>query len=247
MNPLMLTTSTVAEMARKRSTQATGLVVRSNDELLDELRKQFELLKSACNLYDAGDGLQVLNVAARLRVILNPPNSLINKLHLQRQLNLRDTSTHRLDPDRHMCIANVGVEISHGDCARWVPLLDGWPPGHPVQQPQRFGIWWNEPIMPRSVQDGLDRTPRYSRRDLVLGVANKDGGTHVDNRDVDYDSLTRDSFSMEVAFKDTKGQSEFMPIIGNPVDAAVRQIGHEVLVTLSLDLPDVMRSRDTRK
>ena len=219
-------------MARKRSIQPTKLVVRSEDELLEELRKQFELLKSACNQYDAGDELQILNTATRLRVILNPPNSLINRLHLQRRLTFRDTSTHRLDPNRHMCIANLGVEITQGVGARWVPLLNGWPSGHPAQQPQRFNTWWNEPIMPKTVSDGLDRTPRYSRRDLVLGVANKDGGTHIDNRDIDYDSLTRDSFSMEIAFKDAKGKTEMMAVDGNPVNAAVRQIGHEVLVTL---------------
>ena len=230
-------------MARRRSKQSAQVLVRSESELVEELRKQFDRLKSACIAYDVGDELQILNIAACLRVILNPTDSLIHLLHLQRLLKFRDTSTHRLDPNRHMCIANLGVEIEHGVGARWIPLRDGWPPGHPTQLPQPLSKWWTEPIMPRSTLEGLDRRPHYSRRDLVLGVANKDGGTHVDNREVDYDSLTRDSFTMEVAFKDASSKSDFRPVAGNPVYTSVRQIGHEVIVTLSVDLPEVLRAR----
>src|ERR1035437_4359265 len=112
-------------MARRRSKQSAQIVMRSDSELVEELRKQFEVLKSACIAYDAGDELQIINIAARLRVILNPPKSLIHLLHLQRLLKFRDTSTHCLDPNRHMCIANLGVDIEHGVGARWIPLRDG--------------------------------------------------------------------------------------------------------------------------
>jgi hypothetical protein len=235
--------STVACVARRQRTPKARLVVRNERELVDEIRKQFELLKSVCEIYDQGDELQILIIASRLRVILNGPQSLIGQLHLSKELRFRDTSTHRLDPDRNVLVANIGVEIIQGVGARWIPLFERWPEGQPKPIPQRFNTWWTEPIMPRSGPDGLNRTPRYCRRLLVLAISNQDGGTHVGNRDAEYDELTRDSFTFEVAFRSPLGETAFQPVHGNPVNVCVRQIAYEVLGTLSIDLPNVLRSR----
>jgi len=105
--------------------------------------------------YDGGDELEVVNIASRLRVILQGPKSLIGQLHLAKDLRFRDTSTHRLDPERNICIANIWPQVMP-DGARWRPLLDGWPNGHPMPPPQHLRAWWTEPIMPTSTPDGLD-------------------------------------------------------------------------------------------
>jgi hypothetical protein len=218
------------------------IVTRSEQELLEQLRRQFELLKGACARYDAGDDLEVINIAARLRVILLGPNSLLGRLHLAKDLRFRDTSTHRLDPDRNPCIANIGFEITPAG-GRWRPLLDGWPDGQPKPPPQRFHTWWTEPIMPSTGPEGLDHTPRHSREDLVRDVAHQDGGAHVDHRDAVYDELTRDHFPCEVSTVVGNLTSPYQPVQGNPVNACLRQIAHEVLVTLSADLPAVLGAR----
>jgi hypothetical protein len=227
-------------VTRQRIRPAT--VTRSNQELVDALRQQFELLKGACLRYDAGDELEVINIAIRLRVILHGHKSLVGRLHLAKDLRFRDTSTHRLERDRNKCIANIDVDIGPTG-GRWRPLLDDWPDGHPKPPPQRFNPWWTEPIMPTSGPQGLDHTPRYSRQDLVLAVANKDGGAHVDHRDVTYDELTRDHFTIEIAIRTGDQVSPYEPVRGNPVSVCLRQIGHEVLTTLSVDLPAVLAAR----
>jgi hypothetical protein len=239
----LLSALTVGVVARYKRIQTSKLVIRSPRELVEELRKQFELLKSACERYDQGSELEVIHIAARLRVILAGPQSVIGRLHLSRDLKFRDTSTHRLAPDHNVLIANIGVEITQGVDAKWIPLFERWPEGQPKPPPQRFSTWWTEPIMPMSMPDGLDRTPRYSRQRLVLAIANQDGGARVGDRDKDYDELTRDHFSFEVAFRGPDGDTAFQPVQGNPVNVCVRQIAHEVLGTLSLDLPAILQAR----
>ncbi|HEV3313007.1 MAG TPA: hypothetical protein VG815_21050 [Chloroflexota bacterium] len=66
----------------------------------------------------------------------------------------------------------------------------------------------------------------------MTAIANRDGGAHIDRRQVDYDRLTRDFFTMEVAYNPSEGESDFTPVQGNPAEVALRQIGHEVLLTL---------------
>ena len=230
----------------KQRKQISGTVRRGDRGLVEALRQQFELLKSACSTYDRGNELEIINIASRLRVILQGPQSLIGQLHLSKDLKFRDTSTHRLDPERNICIANIGIKLTPGVGAEWIPLLEGWPEGHPKPHSALFSAWWTEPIMPTSSPDGLDRTPRYSRQKLVLAIANQDGGAHLGKRDTDYDELTRDHFTYEVAWRGPGGESSFQPVQGNPVNACVRQVGHEVQGTLALNLQAALDARARR-
>jgi hypothetical protein len=225
----------------RRST--TGRVTRSESQLIKSLEQQFELLSGACGRYDGGDPLETLNIATRLRVILEGPTSLLVQLRLVNELPFMDTSTHRLDPDRHPCIANLGVKIEAGVGGRWLPLGDGWPDGQPRPPDALFATWWKEPILPKSTEDGFEPTPSFSRRQLVLAVANQDGGTHVLPRDADYDALTTDSFAHEVGFHSPTGEVNFYPMETNASEACIRQIGHEVLRTLERNLPPIINQR----
>jgi hypothetical protein len=225
-------------VAHQHRRPVAATVRRTDEDLLEALRQQFELLKGACSRYDAGSDLEAINIAARLRVILQPPKSLVALLHLAKDLRFRDTSTHRLDPDRNPHIANIRFKFTPTG-PRWQPLRDDWPEGQPKRSPQRFHLWWTEPIMPMSGPEGLDLTPQYSRQDVVLSVANQDGGAHVNHRDAAYDQLTRDHFTYEVA----TSAGDYQPVQGNPVNACLRQIAHEVLVTFTLDLPGVIAAR----
>jgi hypothetical protein len=229
-------------VGRHQRRAAATKVFRSEEALLELLREQFELLKGASMRYDGGDELEVINIASRLRVILQGPKSLIGQLYLAKDLRFRDTSTHRLDPERNICIANIWPQVMP-DGAHWRPLLDGWPNGHPKPPPQHLRTWWTEPIMPTSTPDGFDHTPRYSREDLVLSVANQDGGAHVDQRDAGYDQLTRDYFTIEVAIRSGDTVAPYKPVQGNAVNVCIRQIAHEVLFTLSVDLPVALKAR----
>src|ERR1035437_541864 len=60
---------------RQQRRPTSGPVTRSDRGLIEALRQQFELLKSACSTYDEGNELEVINIATRLRVILQGPQS----------------------------------------------------------------------------------------------------------------------------------------------------------------------------
>jgi len=73
------------------------------------------------------------------------------------------------------------------------------------------------------------KLPLLCRRDLILAVANKDGGAHVDPvLDEKYANLSRGN-SLAWRYRGPRGD---IPLEG-PEKAAVRQIAHEVLKTLN--------------
>lgn len=79
-----------------------------------------------------------------------------------------------------------------------------------------------------------------SRKDLILTVANKDGGAHVDPiLDEKYADLSRRN-SLAWRFSSPRGD---VPLEG-PEKAAVRQITHEILKSLNPAMP-VMKPKVT--
>jgi hypothetical protein len=86
-------------------------------------------------------------------------------------------------------------------------------------QSSAFAQWWAATVF-------VDRAQRrMSRADVVLSVANKDGGAHVDaSLPGDYASLSRGNSLGWTA--------DGKPLPGRPELIAIRQIAHEVLKTL---------------
>ena len=105
------------------------------------------------------------------------------------------------------------MEIVAGRGGRYVALLDEIRsdrrrPGVP------FGMWWNKKVY-----------RRLSRGDLVAGLANQDGGAHVDASLTDaYADLTR---------RNGLGwEYDTTPFEGNAARASMRQMTWELLTTL---------------
>ena len=105
-----------------------------------------------------------------------------------------------------------------GARTRYVAMLDGAMRARPLS----FEGWWSEIVFVD------DRRAVLTRKDLVLSVADQDGGAHVDaNLNETYGRLSREHSLGWVAMY---GQVE-RPIL-QPERAAVRQIAHEVLRVL---------------
>lgn len=85
-----------------------------------------------------------------------------------------------------------------------------------------FERWWNDPVI-------KDERKRYlNRRDLILNVADTDGGAHVDpGLDEAYADLSRNN-SLGWILNEGDVVRPFPP----PVMPCIRQIAHEVLETL---------------
>jgi hypothetical protein len=79
------------------------------------------------------------------------------------------------------------------------------------------------------------RNSVFTRKDLVLSIANQDGGAHVDPQlDEDYAGLTRKNSIGWVAEIDGK----IIPNESNPALASIRQIAYKVLESLKRKLPE---------
>ena len=75
----------------------------------------------------------------------------------------------------------------------------------------------------------------FSRRDIVLNMANKEGGAHIDPKlDEAYANLPKfNSLAWKIH---TEGQEKDM---GNPVPPSIRQITHEFIKTLEDEIIDL--------
>ena len=88
-----------------------------------------------------------------------------------------------------------------------------------------FEPWWRSPVL----VDTLDNS--FSRSDLVLSCANKDGVHYDPVVPESYAALTRDNSAGWAIANDDGPQ---IPFDGNPVRVMVRQIGLEVQASLAV-------------
>lgn len=99
----------------------------------------------------------------------------------------------------------------------------------------RFPDWWDDPVI-------KDKSgSMFSRKDLVLNVADTDGGAHVDPElDEAYMALSRNN-SLGWTFSDGDVEEALK---GRPELASMRQIAHEVLSTINRFVPDFANTQE---
>jgi len=200
---------------------------RSKGDLEQELRNQLALLKHACDAFDNGFTHIGKHIALTLRVLLYHHGQ---SQALLRQLGLLDKRflDSAGDIDRRnelsewrLCVFRLRSDggnflakcLSGGDTnsLRWLS----------------FENWWNNPV----IKDKQHRF--FNRRELVLNVADTDGGAHVDSElEEAYMALSREN-SLGWNFFDGEKST---PFIG-PELQCMRQIAHEVLETIKKKAP----------
>lgn len=122
--------------------------------------------------------------------------------------------------------ALVVIKASPGGIEEVAPL-DNQPPSNVTWS--RFKLWWNKPVLSADLSKALVGGPiqESTRRDVILWLANQDGGAHVDAMtDADYDSVRNTVFGTVHASDGTRS------VVKMPIAASMRQIAHEVLVTM---------------
>ncbi|MFH1140294.1 MAG: hypothetical protein V1724_01180, partial [Chloroflexota bacterium] len=110
----------------------------------------------------------------------------------------------------------------------YIPRCSGPEGSGPKPTKSPFNKWWGEVVI--KDKDGR----RFTRRDLVLGLADKEGGTHVDpTLDKEYAMLSR--FNSQGWRVNTWGIVQ--PPDNSLVAASVRQIAYEVLLSIEQAFP----------
>lgn len=196
-------------------------VPQSEQELNEHLADHVRFLELSADSYDSGFTGEAKRMATSLRVLLHDTKksqSLLNQLG--RKSILFYDGSHPINPRNKVSHSGiVGVMLGPSG-AKPIPFLDNPPAGF---RKVDFSKWWNTPIFIDANKQVL------TRKDVVLTVADQDGGAHVDPKlEERYAQLSRQN-SMGWFYTDG--------IATQPIQelerAAIRQITHELLKSLN--------------
>ena len=204
-------------------------VQRPKDELNRELVEQLQLLRHSCQAFDSGLEAVGKHISLSLRVLLHDYRQ---SRALLVQLGFRSgrylTSAPPLNPRNLLTECNLVTMQSSSAGAHYFPLIATGEGPFPLR-PIPFVNWWNDPVL----KDNRNRT--FCRRELVLNVAETDGGAHVDPElEEAYMAISREN-SLGWFFGDGNTTSA---VEERPELACMRQIAHEVLSTIHQYVPE---------
>ena len=202
---------------------------QSQEELQQHLKDIIEALELSSYAFDEGHEGEAKRLAAAIRVLVHDTESsksLLGQLE-QKTIKFYDTCITR-DPKNILTFSGLSAINMTPQGAKYVALLDELPPDSPPQW-VNFDDWWGKVIFVDN--KGIQTT----RKDLILSVADKDGGAHVDPAlDEKYANLSRRN-SLAWRFSGPKGDFP----LGGPEKATIRQIAHEVLKSINPSMPNV--------
>jgi hypothetical protein len=196
-------------------------LTQSSQELKRHLEEHIQFLLSSADAFDRGFEGEAKRLAVSLRVLLHDTRgskSLFGQLGEKDRLFV-DTST-PVQEDSLSSHCGLAMISATNSGAKYVPMLDTAIMGTNRCIP--FEEWWNATIF-------VDKNRRrMSRKDLILSMADQDGGAHVDpSLNEKYGAVSRQN---ALGWVQSNGKVD-RPLQG-PEKASVRQISHEVLKTL---------------
>lgn len=192
---------------------------QSKPELESHLTEQLSFLRSSAKSYDEGNTSEAKRIAATLRILLHDTGrskSLLGQLE-RLQTPFLDTSVPFV-PNRKTSHRGLVHVLGTPQGPKFIPFFDK---GEAPHRNVDFLKWWNTAIF-------VDLNKQeITRKDVVLSMADQDGGAHVDPvLDEPYSDLSRkNSLGISV------GKLGEQPMKGVE-HAAIRQIAHEVFKTL---------------
>lgn len=201
------------------------LVPLNRDHLLKMLREQLELLDHYCGVFDGGQPIMALPMSTAIRVLVHDTStshSVLGQLASKERMSFLDGSEYGTVPS-HLPSgalrkqgADPGLVIAffdYDDGAEFVPIFEV---EREPMAPTSFDHWWKDPTM----SDDMDH--EFSRRNLVLAMANKVGGAHVDRGGLDeaFELITARG---SLGYWSTQGR-----LLASPLPAAIRQIAEEL-------------------
>jgi hypothetical protein len=142
------------------------------------LADQLGFLKSSLQGYKDGNDAEALRIATTIRVLIHETNSSIPLLKQidPNYLNLTILDTPEIVPrpgGKILSLFGVGVSVGTEKGARPVTDLN-----NSRLQLVPLKQWWNRPILVFTDQNGEQVS--FNRKGLLLTLANKEGGAHVD-------------------------------------------------------------------
>jgi len=206
-------------------------VSRSPSELSKQLDEQLRFIKNSAQSFDEGFDGEAKRLAVTIRVLVHDTgqsHSLLTQLGLKKAAQFHDLSI-PFDPTNRAPHSGLTRFWLRSGGVSILPLFDECSVSPRLVS---FDVWWNGIAF---VDKGR---VEYSRKNIVLALANEDGGAHVaPTLDGQYANLSRNN---SLGWTETRdGVERPAP---DQVPAAVRHIAHELLKSLDwgykFDEPD---------
>lgn len=211
-----------------------GKILQTKQDLDRQLKDQFTLLEALADSYDAGNIIVAKSIATTIRVLVHDTansHSLLGQLGMKTK-KFYDTALFLDDDSISADVVRVGsfcglAGIGVGIKENFVPFLDDAPTK--IFGYVDFNDYWNRVIF-------IDQQSNsFTRKEIILAVANQDGGAHVDPRiEEKYKKLAHDNALGWMASADGKTWG----VLPGSELAAIRQIAHEFLRTLVSAYPN---------
>jgi hypothetical protein len=221
------------ELGNEEKESASMKIRQTDNDLRNHLMDQIQFLLRSISLYDSG----LINEAKRMAVIIrllahdtHKSVSLLSQLDMKNIL-FYDTSYNydptNLAPTLGLIFTRASVNPTF---VKFLPALDSREEYKNRKIP--FEEWWNKIVLADKVNN------KFRRIDLILSVANKDGGVHVDPQlDKSYGELTRrKTLGLKFVINDLVKEHGIEPIF-----ASIRQISHEIMKSLKDELPEIVQ------
>lgn len=197
-------------------------ISRDFNSLNELLYEQLHYLRTSCKLFDDGQSIEAKRIATSIRVLLHDTShskSLLVQTLQKDNLLFLDSSIGSPFSGSQLSYEGLSYLSVGLSGSKFVPVLDDTPI---TPQRRKFEQWWNRVII-RTNSSGM-----FSRKDIILYLANKDGGAHVDPEiEEKFYKLQK----IESTGWTTISGGTSKTIMGIELVSA-RQIGHEILRTL---------------
>lgn len=208
-------------------------IQKTHDDFEKDLKDTIQNLVTLSKAYDDGSEEIAKLIAVAIRVLIHDTNSSTSLLkHLnKKQILFFDTSNYNpnnLLTEIPMVIMRIGRGSSKNISGSFHPALDQGPP-LPVKK-VHFDDWWEHSVVLRD-KSGIE----LNRKSLVLEVSNKEGGAHVDEKVKKhiYKLLRENTTGWGLVENGT-----LKDFYNTPAFPTIRQIAHELLMTLKPEFPD---------
>lgn len=201
---------------------------RQRPNLEKKLREQFELLTHLGAMFDGGVPLAALPLAVVVRVLVydtRTSRSLLEQLGLKDTVAFMDTAAH---PDPRNLLPSPGLVMMRmvaGIGADWIAPLDSRTSSR-NRPALPFVTWWTMPITK------VHKPPTtWSREAFVLHITNKEGGAHIDPAapEATIHALEEGNLLGWTYSDPLTGDG---PMLNGPILPSIRQICHELEMTL---------------
>lgn len=205
---------------------------RNYQEIHEQWNDQIEFIKESISAFDNGNEKEARRIATAIRVMFHDTSN-SSSIYKQLKKDLIFKSLTDFYSPANLISSWLLLQLSlRSDGLKYLPNLDE--SSHTRIFFMTFDDWWNQIIFD-------DKSNYFTRKDVILFVANKDGGAHLDPEISE--SYAKISKYNSIGWKDENGN----PPLNNPLYSAIRVIAQELIDSINLDSSSSHRTTYIRK